>query len=243
MRLPGRQQLCGRLPTIGEREGRRRVERGRRVGEWEIGKPDRGAILQRDPCIGPVRLVARDAVTRVAHGQRELARPPKRDTHGLRRHALADHGRAEGLAAADADREDDAPPAADGLLVRVEPNVGSEGPAGTRQADNDAAIGVAEEPVCVGPAAELERLAEPGVLLYRVVVLEHLKPGRRRRRTGVLKLRGDPRAASRHLVRSHGDTVAPWSIRHRHEHPQSYCQPTHQHVHPTKDCVRGRCLR
>ena len=76
-----------------------------------VAEPDFLAIGQDNPRVGPVGLIARDAVAAVAHFEDELRRAAQVHPHRHARHCFSHQRRLERLLVANGDGEDDRPSA------------------------------------------------------------------------------------------------------------------------------------
>ena len=114
-RPPLCEQSGGGSAVVDKRERRVGRRAGVLVDERQVSQPDDRAVVQDGLRLGPVRLIAGNAVARIADFQGEFGGPAEVHADRDAGHALAQHLRTERLLASDADGEHDAAPAADGL--------------------------------------------------------------------------------------------------------------------------------
>jgi len=168
---PNLQQFCRKLVTELEREGRLGAvaphvqARGR-----QIGQPQHAPVGHGHSGLGPIGLIAGDAVARVANFEREFLRPAEVHRDGHRRRALAHQTRAKGLFAGHADGEHDAAACAAGLLVGVHARDRREGLARPAELHHDLAHRMAKQPALVLHLAHLQGPPTAAVLLHRIII-------------------------------------------------------------------------
>jgi hypothetical protein len=204
--VPRLQQFCRRAAAVREREGRLGGELAAGAfADRQVAQPHGAAVGQDGPRIGPVGLVAGDAVAGVADLQHELRCAVEIRRHGRAGHPLAQHGAAEPLLACGRDGEDDAALAGARLVVAVNAHDGGEGLGRPRQPHYDLARGVAVKAARELGIGDFHGLAVASVL-RDTVVIGHNGEARRRgagfRRA--LEPRRRPAAGLGHFIGRYG---------------------------------------
>ncbi len=165
------------------------------LDERQVAEPDFLAVGQRDFRVGPVALVAGDAVAGVADVEHEDVAPARSTLTGTPAMPSRMTLRLEGFLAGDIDGEDHAAPAGAGLFVAVDADDGAEGLAGTGKVDDDLADGVAVKPARVRLVGDDHGLLAAAIASDGVVVGQHGQAdGLRGRRRGI-QVGFDPRIA------------------------------------------------
>ena len=127
LQLPLAQEFRRGTPPIDEREGRlRRIRLALLIEQRQVAQPELSAIGQHHLCVRPIRLVARDAIARIANLQRKLAGTVQRYVNWHPRNALAYDLGTESFLPADVHGEDHASASAGGLFVAVHARNGAE---------------------------------------------------------------------------------------------------------------------
>ncbi len=175
--LPLLQQHRRGGPAVDKRE-RRIACRGRcSLSQRQIAQPHACAVIEDHFGVGPVRLIAGDAVTGVANFQEELACPAQIYGDGDRLHPFVQGLGAEPLLAGHAHGEDDAAAAAGRLVIGIDADDGRKRLARSRQADDQLAHSVTIKPARIGRLAERQGPAfAAGVPENRIVIGQHDQP-------------------------------------------------------------------